>query len=96
MATPEALEAAENVPQAAPLHPAPASVQVTPLFCASLETVAVKFCGWPTCTLAVVGATETDTGAVTVIAAAAVLLPSATEVAVIVTAAGAGALAGAV
>jgi hypothetical protein len=45
MATPEALEAAESVPQAAPLHPAPESDQVTPLFCASLETVAVKFCG---------------------------------------------------
>jgi hypothetical protein len=32
MATPEALEAAESVPQAAPLHPAPESDQFTPLF----------------------------------------------------------------
>jgi hypothetical protein len=32
IAVPEALEAEDNVPQAAPVHPAPANVQVTPLF----------------------------------------------------------------
>jgi hypothetical protein len=42
MATPEALEAAESVPQAAPLHPAPLSDQVTPRFCESFCTVAVR------------------------------------------------------
>jgi hypothetical protein len=35
IAVPDALEVEESVPQAAPLQPAPESVQVTPLFCAS-------------------------------------------------------------
>lgn len=39
---PDALELLETEPQAAPLQPAPESVQVTPLFCASFCTVAVK------------------------------------------------------
>jgi phosphate/sulfate permease len=41
-ATPEALDAAESVPQALPVQPAPESCQLTPLLCASLATVAVK------------------------------------------------------
>src|ERR1700730_8751811 len=43
MAAPEALEAADSVPQALTLQPAPDSAQETPLFCPSLTTVAVKF-----------------------------------------------------
>jgi hypothetical protein len=43
MATPEALEELLKLPQVAPLHPAPLSVQVTPPFCESLLTEAVKF-----------------------------------------------------
>jgi hypothetical protein len=35
MGAPDALEVEESVPHAAPLQPAPESVQVTPLFCAS-------------------------------------------------------------
>lgn len=43
MATLEALEELLKLPQAAPLHPVPLSVHVTPPFCASLLTEAVKF-----------------------------------------------------
>jgi hypothetical protein len=43
IAAPEALVVADSVPQAAPVHPVPLSVQLTPLFCASFVTVAVKF-----------------------------------------------------
>jgi hypothetical protein len=43
IAVPEALEVADKLPQAAPLQPAPLSVQLTPLFCASFCTVAVMF-----------------------------------------------------
>ena len=96
IATPDAEEAADKVPQEAPLQPEPDSAQVTPLFWASLLTVAVKFCGWPVCTIAVVGATLTETGAVTVMVAAAARVVSVTEVAVSVTVAGEGTLAGAV
>jgi hypothetical protein len=98
IATPEALDAADRVPQVAPLQPVPARVQATPLFCESFVTVAAKFCVSPVCTLAVVGATLTTTAgaAVTVIVAVPCLVPSATEVAVSVTVAGVGTLAGAV
>jgi hypothetical protein len=98
IAVPEALEAADKVPQAAPLQPAPDNVQFTPLFCESFVTVAVKFCVSPVCTLALVGATLTAiTGvAVTVIVTALCFVPSATEVAVNVIVAGLGTLAGAV
>lgn len=61
-----------------------------------MVTVAVMPCGWPTCTLAEDGVTLTATAAVTVIVARLVLVPSATEVAVKVTAAGPGVVAGAV
>jgi hypothetical protein len=53
MATPDALDAADSVPQAAPLHPVPDSAQPTPLFAESFATVAVNCCVVPTCTLAV-------------------------------------------
>ena len=48
MATPEALELAEIVPHVAPVHPVPDNTQVTPWFAASLVTVAVMPCVWPT------------------------------------------------
>jgi hypothetical protein len=58
--TPDALEVAESVPQALPLHPAPDSVQVTPRFAESLRTVAVNCCvPVPASTLALVGDTLT-------------------------------------
>jgi hypothetical protein len=68
MAAPEALELADSVPQAKPEQPAPDSVQVTPLFWASLATVATKFCvPVPACTLAVHGVTVKEiVGGVTV------------------------------
>ncbi|MGA2428056.1 MAG: hypothetical protein ABSH13_06100 [Candidatus Acidiferrum sp.] len=42
IATPERLEAADKVPHAAPLHPAPDSAQVTSLFAVSFTKVAVN------------------------------------------------------
>ena len=98
IAAPEALVFAESVPQAAPLQPEPDRVQVTPLFCESFCTVAVKVCDWPVCTDALVGDTPTlmAGAAVIVIAAAALFVVSATDVAVMVTVAGLGAAAGAV
>ena len=50
IAAPDALEAADKVPQAAPLQPAPLSVQLTPVFCVSFCTVAVMFWVPPVCT----------------------------------------------
>jgi hypothetical protein len=99
MAVPDVLDAVESVPQAAPLQPAPASVQFTPLFWESFVTVAVKLCvPRPACTFAAVGVTPTAIagGAVTVIVSALFFVPSATEVAVNVTVGGLGTLAGAV
>lgn len=96
---PEALLELESVPQVVPVQPAPVSVQVTPLFCESLVTVAVKGCvPLGDCTLEAFGETETVIagGAVTVIAAPEDFVPSATEVAVSVTSAGEGMLDGAV
>ena len=95
---PEALEFAESVPQAAPLQPEPERAQLTPLFCGSFCTVAVKVCDCPVCTDALVGETLTliGGGVVIVIVAAAVLVLSATDVAVTVTVAGLGAVGGAV
>jgi hypothetical protein len=89
----------DTVPQAAPLHAAPESAHITPLFRESFCTVAVK--DWitpPVARLAVVGDTLTAiAGAeVTVIEAGAAFVPSVTEVAVRVTFAGLGTLAGAV
>jgi hypothetical protein len=98
-ATPEALVAGATVPQVAPVHPVPDNAQLTPAFAVSFVTVALNACASPTVTLAVVSESVTPTpveAAVTVIVAAPAFVPSATDVAVAVTAAGLGALAGAV
>jgi hypothetical protein len=58
MAAPEALEVADKAPQVAPLQPAPVSVQLTPLFCASFCTVAVILLVWPVGTDTAVAITE--------------------------------------
>lgn len=98
IAAPEALEAADNVPQAAPVQPD--NVQVTPLFCVSFCTVATKECVWPVCTETAVGFTVTTMAAgvaeVIVRVVTADFVASAIEVAVRVTVAGAGTVAGAV
>jgi hypothetical protein len=99
MATPDALLDDESVPQALPLQPAPVSFQLTPLFCGSFCRVPVKLCvPMLACTLLVVGETATIMGcaALSVMVAEADLLASDTEVAVSVTVAGVGTLAGAV
>jgi len=41
---PDVLVVADKVPHVTALHPVPESAQVTPLFCESFETIAVKFC----------------------------------------------------
>lgn len=79
-----------RIPQAAPEQPLPERAQVTPLFAGSFVTVALNFCCEPTVTFEVAGDTLTDTPAITVIVAEAVLLVSAAEVAVSVTVAGEG------
>lgn len=99
IAVPDALLAADRVPHAAPLQPAPDSVQVTPFAAESPCTVAVNACVPAATTLAIVddSVTEIGTGgADTVIAAVADFAPSATDVAVIVIVAGEGTVAGAV
>ena len=96
---PEALVEDESDPQVVPEQPAPASAQLTPLFCESLVTVAVKFCvPIPACTLCVPGATVTRIvgAADTVMVALPVRVPSATDVAVRVIVAGEGSPTGAV
>ena len=87
-----------KVPQLLPLHPEPAKDQVTPLFCESFDTDAVNDAvPVPACALALPGemATETTGFAVRVMVAFALFVPSAIEVAVSVTVAGLGAVAGA-
>jgi hypothetical protein len=101
IAAPETLEAADKVPHAAPLQPAPFNVQLTPLFCTSFCTVAVRACECPVCTETVAGLTATAItggGAVldSVIDTTALLALSATDVAVAVTVAEEGKFAGAV
>jgi hypothetical protein len=101
MATPEALDVADSVPQRLLLlvQPAPESVQITPLPCESFCTIAVKGCAMPVCTLTVSGDTATTiagAAAARVMLAAADFVLSATELAVSVTIAGVGTLAGAV
>src|SRR5271165_3947366 len=51
-----------RVPQAAPEHPAPERDQVTPLFCESFCTEAVKLAAVEICTEVDVGLTETEIG----------------------------------
>jgi hypothetical protein len=100
IAVPEALLAAESVPHVAAVHPAPMSVHVTPLFAESPVTVAVKLELLLTTTIAVGCESETATPAATpeaiVIVAEADFVPSVTDVAVMVTVAGLGTVAGAV
>ena len=98
-AAPDALVVGATDPQAAPLHPVPVTVQVTPLFAESFATVAVKDCVAFTAILAEGCDTVTTIGAaaaVTVIVAEADFDVSATEVAFKVTAAGLGTAVGAV
>src|ERR1700688_142278 len=59
MGVPEALVAAERVPQVLPLQPLPETVQRTPRLCRSLRTVAVNCWPPPAWTLAVAGETAT-------------------------------------
>jgi len=77
----------------------PDNVQLTPAFAESFATVAVKLAVPPTVIFAVVCdrlTTIVGAAAVTVIAAVALFVVSETDVAVSVTAGGAGTLAGAV
>ena len=84
-----------SVPHVLPEQPLPDRAHVTPLFAVSLLTVAVKFCVEPVETLAVEGDTATLIAApVMVIAAEDDFVLSATDVAVRVTVAGEGAVAG--
>jgi hypothetical protein len=73
----------------------PFTLQATPRFCESFCTAAVNCCAVEMFNEADVGETDTLMGAVTVIVADAVLDVSAADVAVSVTAAGLGTLAGA-
>ena len=86
-----------RVPQAAPEQPVPESDQVTPLFCESFCSVAAKGEDCDTCTEAEGGFTETEIGGGVVMVMAAVpdLVASVMDVAVRVTDAGFGAVAGA-
>ena len=96
---PDALDGADSMPHAAPLHPAPESAQVTPLLAGSFVTVALTWSIPPACTLAAVSETVTliaGGAAVTVIVTEADFVVSATEVAVSITVAGVGTLAGAI
>jgi len=91
MGAPEALEVAESVPQPGEQFPPDCvSVQLTPLFCESFCTMAVKSSIALNCTLIGVGDTLTATLGVTVIVAAAFFVMSATEMAVNETFAGFG------
>ena len=88
-----------SVPHVAPEHPGPETDQVTPLFCESFCTEAVKLAAVETCREVDVGLTETTMGSgaeVMVTLAAFDFVVSVTEVAVMVTIAGDGTLAGAV
>jgi hypothetical protein len=80
----------EMTPHVAPEQPAPESDQVTPLFCASLETVGVNCCVAETATDAEIGATLTETGRVSVMVVEELFVLSASDVAINVTALGVG------
>jgi hypothetical protein len=88
-----------RVPHLEPKHPAPESDQVTPLFCESFCTEAVKLFALETCTKAVAGLTDTAMGRgpeLMVTLAAFDLVASVTEVALMVIVADEGKLGGAV
>jgi len=99
-ATPERLDAGDTVPQVEPPHAdPPSSVHVTPLFCESFCSVAIKFCVTPPVgTLTVIGEIDIIIAGVAVIVMPAVvdLVVSAREVAVRITIAGEGTVEGAV
>ncbi len=87
-----------SVPQAALEHPTPERDQVTPLFCESFCTAAVKLAAAETCTEVDAGLMETEMGTgvrLMDMMAGADFELSATEVAVSVTVAGVGTTAGA-
>jgi hypothetical protein len=85
----------EIVPQAAPVQPLPATLQVTAVLVVP-RTVAANCCLPPTITCAVAGATATETGTVMVTDAVLDLVESAAAVAVTDTWGGFGAADGAV
>ena len=88
----------DNVPQVAPEQPVPERIQLTPLLEESFCTEAMKPVDCETCTEVEDGLTMTAIGggvAVTVMVATADFVPSVIDVAVSVTVAGAGAVAGA-
>jgi hypothetical protein len=87
--------APEIVPLVALPPVTPFTCQMVPLFCESFKSVGLNCCVCPIFTVALAGVTDTVTAGVTVIVAAAVFVPSATEVAVKFTAFGEGAFAGA-
>jgi len=93
IATPLAELVADRVPQVAPEQP---SLQVTPALLGSLVSVAVSCCGPFTSTRPAVGVRLTTMSDVMVTVAAANRVLSVTEVAVMVTLAGLGQVAGAV
>ena len=100
-ATPDALDAGETVPHAAPVQLVPDNVQLTPLFDESFCSVAANVCVPPVATLTIDGATTTEIAddrkaAVNVIVAMADFVESSTAVAVSVTVGGFGSAAGAV
>jgi hypothetical protein len=87
-----------SVPHVAPEQPVPESDHVTPLFCESFCTAALKFAAIETCTESDVGLTETEIEggpAMIVNVAVADLVPSVTDVAFSVIVAGDGTAAGA-
>ena len=87
-----------SVPQAVPAQPVPERDQITPLLCVSLVTVALKFCVPPIGKLALVGRRVIKIAgpAAKVMVTTLDFVPSRFDVAVRVTAAGLGKLAGAV
>src|SRR5476651_907788 len=95
MEAPDALEVEESEPQVEPEHPAPESVQETPLLPESFRIEALIVRVPPVCTLAEVGFTLTVMAggggvAVTVKVAEAALVVSVTDLALSVTVAGDG------
>ena len=93
---PDALVVADKLPHVAALHPEPDNDQATPSFEKSAATVAVKGAVASTGTVAVVGDSETEIAGPTVTVAVPDFVVSLIDVAVIVTVAGVGAVAGAV
>jgi hypothetical protein len=93
VATPLAVAVGDTVPHGSVAHD---TVQVTPLFDASLTTVAVTFRDFPGLTVCGVEGDKDTVGAVTLTEPGADLVPSATDVAVTVTLRFAAAVLGAV